>query len=186
MHQPPALLEAAEDVARLLQGQSVEAVVIGAVALAAYHYVRQTEDVDLEINASAKTLKNLTQILQKAGYPATLRLADAEDPLGGVIDIEIPAGYLQIISFAGRFPAVIEDAVRSAQTTIRQGSQLKLVPLPHLIALKLYAGGHKSKADIIELLARNPTLDLGEVRQLCQTYQLGGLEELIEEAGLLG
>ena len=34
--------------------------------------------------------------------------------------------------------------------------------------------------------ARNPTLDLGEVRQLCQTYQLGGLEELIEEAGLLG
>jgi hypothetical protein len=173
-------------VARLLKGQSVEAVVIGAVALAAYHYVRQTEDVDLGINASAKTLKNLKQILQKAGYPATLRLADAEDPLGGVIDIEIPAGYLQIISFAGRFPAVIEDAVRSAQTTIRPGSQLKLVPLPHLIALKLYAGGHKSKADIIELLARNPTLDLGEVRQLCQTYQLGGLEELIEEAGLLG
>ena len=60
------------------------------------------------------------------------------------------------------------------------------MPLSHLIALKLYAGGHKSKADIIELLARNPTLDLGEVRQLCQTYQLGGLEELIEEAGLLG
>jgi len=64
------------------------------MALAAYHYVRQTEDVNLGVNASAKTLKNLTQILQKARYPATLRLADAKDPLGGVIDIEIPAGYL--------------------------------------------------------------------------------------------
>jgi len=63
VHQPPSLLEAAEDLARLLQGQRVEAVVIRAVALAAYHYVRQTEDVDMEINASAKTLKNLTQIL---------------------------------------------------------------------------------------------------------------------------
>ena len=109
---------------------------------------------------------------------------DDQDPLGGVIDIETPNGFLQIISFAGRFPAVIEDAVRSAQTTIRPGSRLKLVPLPHLIALKLYAGGHKSKADIVEVLSRNPQLPLGEVRQLCRKYRLEGLEELIAEAGL--
>lgn len=184
MEKPGALLQAAEDVVGLLQGQKVEAVVIGAVALAAYHYVRQTEDIDLGINASVQTLENLTQTLQKAGYPAALRLPDAQDPLGGVIDIETPQGFLQIISFADRFPAVIQDAIDSTRTAIRPGSRLKLVPLPHLIALKLYAGGHKSKADIVEVLSRNPSIDLREVRQLCQKYQLGGLEDLIEEAGL--
>ena len=186
MAQPPALLQAAEDVVGLLEGQKIEAVVIGAVALAAYQYVRQTEDIDLGINAPVKTLEHLKQVLQKAGYHAVLRLPDDQDPLGGVIDIETTHGLLQIISFADRFPAVIEDAVRSAQNAIRPGSRLKLVPLPHLIALKLYAGGHKSKADIVEVLSRNPSLPLEEVRQLCRKYQLEGLDDLIAEAGLPG
>ena len=55
------------------------------------------------------------------------------------------------------------------------------MPIPLLIALKLYAGGHKSKADIIELLVRNPDLELDEVRSACARYGLGGLEELIVE-----
>jgi hypothetical protein len=61
-------------------------------------------------------------------------------------------------------------------------SPLKIVPIPHLIALKLQAGGHKSKADIIELPVRNPDLELDEVRSVCARYGLGGLEELITES----
>lgn len=61
-------------------------------------------------------------------------------------------------------------------------SPLRLVPIPHLIALKLYAGGHKSKADIVELITRNPELDLEEVRKLCAGYRLKGLGELVREA----
>ena len=91
-------------------------------------------------------------------------------------------GLVQIISFAGRFPAVIEDAVRLSTLVVREDSPLKIVPIPHLIALKLYAGGHKSKADIIELLVRNPDLELDEVRSVCARYGLGGLEELIAES----
>lgn len=56
------------------------------------------------------------------------------------------------------------------------------MPIPHLIALKLYAGRHKSKADIVELLARNPDIDLDEVRALCNRYRLRGLARLIAEA----
>jgi len=91
---------------------------------------------------------------------------------------------LQIISFAGRFSAVIEDALEASTLRVRQGSPLKIVPLPHLIALKLYAGGHKSQADIVELLQRNSGLDIDTVRALCRKYRLSGLEELIEEADL--
>ena len=100
----------------------------------------------------------------------------------GVTDVSGSFGLVQIVSFSGRFPAVIEDAVRLATLVVREDSPLKIVPIPHLIALKLYAGGHKSKADIIELLARNPDLELDEVRSVCVRYGLGGLEELIAES----
>ena len=40
------IFDAAEDVLEILGSQRIEAVVIGAVALAAYRYVRQTQDLD--------------------------------------------------------------------------------------------------------------------------------------------
>ena len=180
------ILRAAEEILHCLHAHQVDAVVIGAVALAAHRYVRQTEDLDLGVNASVRKLHELTDSLRKAGYQAELHEPDADDPLGGVIDIEGPFGFIQIISYADKFPAVIDDALREARLTARPGSPLKLVPLPHLIALKLYAGGTKSKADVLELLMRNPELDVEVLRELCQTYRLRGLEELITEARSAG
>lgn len=182
MDDPETLLRAAEDVLGILKRHRVDAVVIGAVALAAYRYVRQTDDLDLGVNAETPTLRAVAETLRQSGYATELREPDADDPLGGVIDVTGPFGLVQIVSFAGRFPAVIEDAVRAARIVVREGSPLRLAPIPQLIALKLYAGGHKSKADIVELLARNPELDLAEVRAACKRYHLAGLEELIAEA----
>jgi hypothetical protein len=177
-----AILRAAEEILDCLHAHQLDAVVIGAVALAAHRYVRQTEDLDLGVNANVRKLRELTDSLRKAGYQAELHEPDADDPLGGVIDVSGRFGLVQIISYAGRFPAVIEDALRLSSLVVREGSPLKIVPIPHLIALKLYAGGHKSKADIIELLVRNPDLDLADVRAVCTRYLVGGLDELIAEA----
>lgn len=182
MNDPDALLSAAETVAAILKEHEIDAVIIGAVALAAHHYVRQTEDLDLGINAPLPKLRQLTEAFLQAGFQAELREPGTEDPLGGVIDVRGSFGLVQIVNFADRFPAVIDDAVRSSTVVAREGSALCLVPIPHLIALKLYAGGHKSKADIIELIARNPGLDLEAVRNLCAGYRLSGIDELIDEA----
>lgn len=182
MSRPDDLLRTAEEVLAVLARHHLDAVVIGAVALAAHHYVRQTEDLDLGVNADVPTLRAVVASLREAGFEAELREPDATDPLGGVIDVSGRFGLIQIISYAGRFPAVIEDAVRLATLVVREGSPLKIVPIPHLIALKLYAGGHKSKADIIELLVRNPDLDLDEVRAVCARYLIGGIDELIAES----
>jgi hypothetical protein len=182
MNDPEAILHAAEAIADILKRHRIDAVVIGAVALAAYHYVRQTDDIDLGVNADLPTLRAVVESLLQAGFTAELREPDGDDPLGGVIDVTGPFGLLQIISFAGRFPAVIEDALKDAQLVVRAGSILRLAPIPQLIALKLYAGGHKAKADIVELLARNPNLDLGVVRAACARYRLSGIEELIADA----
>src|SRR5690606_6199820 len=116
---------------------------IGAIALAAHHYVRQTEDLDFGINASLPKMRQLTESFRKAGFQVDFREPDAEDPLGGVIDVRGPFGLVQIVNFENRFPAVIADAVRASTLVVREGSSLRLVPIPHLIALKLYAGGYK-------------------------------------------
>ena len=182
MNQPDALLIAAEEVVSILRGHGIDAVVIGAVALAAHHYVRQTEDLDLAVDAGPATMLAVVRSLEQVGYTAQFRAPDAEDPLGGVTDVTGPFGLIQIISFAERFPAVVEDAVRESSLVVRAGSALRIAPLPHLVALKLYAGGFKSKADIVELLTRNPDADLPLIRRVCDRYRLGGLDELIEEA----
>ena len=80
-----------------------------------------------------------------------------------------------------RFPAVIQDAIRDSTMLLRPGSALKLAPLPQLVALKLYAGGLKSKADILELLRHNPAADLHDIMTTCQRYRLHGLEEIMAE-----
>jgi hypothetical protein len=77
---------------------------------------------------------------------------------------------------------VIEDAIIEATLAVRPESPLRVAPLPHLVALKLYAGGFKSKADVVELLRRNADADLNVVSRLCEKYRLRGLSELLEEA----
>lgn len=62
-----------------------------------------------------------------------------------------PGGLVQIISFEDRFPAVIRDALNGEDVRISPDSRLRVVPIPQLVALKLCAGGWKSKADIIDV-----------------------------------
>jgi hypothetical protein len=142
--------------------------------VAAYRYIRQTDDIELGVHADLPTLRRIVTSLHESGFAAVLREPDGDDPLGGVIDVTGSFGLVQIVSYADRFPIVIEDAVRGASLVVREGSPLRIVPLPQLVALKLYAGGMKSKSDIVELLARNPDCDLAEVERVCTSYRLRG------------
>lgn len=182
MTDPDAIIRAAEEIADVLQSQGVASVVIGAVALAAHGYVRFTEDLDLGVNTDLVTLRHVAEVLRTAGFDVVLREPDGDDPLGGVVDVRGPFGLVQIVNYGGRFPAVIDGGVAAADVVIRSGSQLRIVPLPHLVALKLYAGGTKSRADIVELLSRNPDADMTAIRDLCQSWRLRGLDPLIDEA----
>jgi hypothetical protein len=174
-------LRAAERVVSLLAEHGIPAVVIGAVALAAHRYVRHTEDIDLGVDADLPGMRTLTAALKTDGFQAELHEPDGNDPLGGVIDIRGDFGLVQVVSFADRFPAAIRDALAGEVVPIRPGSELRLVPLPQLVALKLYAGGLGSKADIVELLRRNPDADLDGIRATCRRYRLRGLDAILAE-----
>jgi hypothetical protein len=148
MTDPDEVIRAAEEVTGILESRGVGALVIGAVALAAHGYVRFTEDLDLGVNTDLGTLNQVADALQTAGFEVELREPDGQDPLGGVVDVRGPFGLIQIVNYGGRFPAVIDGGLAAADTVIRSGSRLRIVPLPHLVALKLYAGGNRGRERI--------------------------------------
>lgn len=109
-------------------------------------------------------------------FEVELRLPDGNDPLGGVIDVRFPgAALVHVVNFDKSsgigFPAGILDAVAQAQKLSAQSS-LKVADLNSLIALKLYAGGAKSKLDVLELIARNQRFDMDGLRLRCEKYRL--------------
>ncbi len=183
MEAVPDLLTEAETVEMLAEKHGISLCVIGAMALAAYHYVRTTADLDLAGNIAVNDLVEFSETLKAKGYIVELRKPDAEDPLGGVLDIMTPAGLIQVISFADRFPAVIQEGQQEADFVVRENSRLKILPLAYLVVLKLYAGGLKSKADIYEVLSRNPGENLDRIEELCSKYRIRGFSEIRRELG---
>lgn len=171
----------AERIAGLLAEDGAECLVIGAVALAAHGYIRFTRDVDLGVDAGVSEMVRLTSKLRANGYDALFHEPDGDDPLGGVIDIEGPFGLVQIVSFGGRFPAAIRDGLAGEGVCISSGSCLRVAPIPQLVALKLYAGGLKSLADVVELLRRNPSVDLSQIAEVCRRYRIRGWGRVMEE-----
>jgi hypothetical protein len=179
------ILHTAEQVSALLAKSGIPSFVIGAVALAAHRYIRFTQDLDLAVDADVELMRKITSDLYLAGYEAVFYEPDATDPLGGVIDISGAFGLVQIISFSDRFPIVIHESLAEREIFMHSGSSLRVMPIPQLIALKLYAGGHKAKSDIIELLKRNPGYDRAEITQTMKRYRLRGIAAIWKEMDLL-
>jgi hypothetical protein len=171
---PPAdrTLEMAIRVSRILDGLGVPNALIGAAALAVHGYPRATEDIDLAVATDPFSTLSEAQrrIAAELHVDTKLVTPDSEDSLGGVLTVT-GEGFdpIQVVNFhnpLGDHPNPGDDAIRTATPGLVAGTTLRVVDLPHLVALKLYAGGYKSRLDILELLERNaaaPRQDIGEI-----------------------
>jgi hypothetical protein len=102
--------------------------------------------IDLGVNADLPTLWVVADSLRRVGYAVDLREPDITDPLGGVIDVSGSFGLIQIVSFAGRFPAVVDDAGRPCHEVFwgqgwpqvaSRGSRVNLSYCDHAVARNL-------------------------------------------------
>jgi len=175
-------LEVADDVAASCDALGIGTAVIGAAALAVHNYSRATVDFDLATDVDPfRILPRLVKALEEKGYAVELVEPDAQDPLGGVLNITGPGfSMVQVVNFENplsnaRTPATA--AIKNAESGRIEGTRLRTVTLADLVALKLYAGGAKSQLDVIELLARNQPVDLDNVRRVCAA---AGLEPELE------
>lgn len=171
----PTLALAAE-VAAALESKGVRSAVIGAVALAVRGYPRATEDVDLATVTDPRTvLQEMVRDLRARGYEAELAMPDAEDARGGVLTVRAPdSDPVQVVNYFNPWTgwvAVGKQAVETAEANVLPG--LAVVDAPHLVALKLYAGGRKSELDILELLDRLSPEERARVRTVCEALGFG-------------
>lgn len=167
-----------------LREQGCETLLIGAVALAAHGYARNTEDIDLAVAVPPRRLAVLAEILRTEGRRVELSEADGQDPLGGVITIDASGALpVQIVNFdnspAGGFPALVRDSWTRGSPP-PEGLCGRLPQPEDLILFKLYAGGPKSELDILELLTRC-RVDLALVSERAHGYGLSReLAQLLE------
>lgn len=174
---PRQTIHSAEQVTDLLEKNGVPSVVIGALALAAHGYVRATVDLDLAIAVDPAEMPRLARALRGAGVNVVSHeTPEPQDPLGGVLNLRVPgAATIQVVNFdnspANGFPRLVRDALASS-VPMGPGTRLRAADLFSLIGFKLYAGGPKSRLDILELLDCNKSLDLAALRAWCKERRL--------------
>lgn len=163
----------AEEVATELERVEAQPLIIGAVAMAARGYPRETRDLDFAVNLPVERLREVAQAFSERGLDSELKEPDGDDPLGGVLRIKSGRELVEVVSFdnppSGGFPRLVTDALESA-TKIEGLPGLVAAPID-LILFKLYAGGPKSRNDILHLL-EVVELDLDEITRRAKTARI--------------
>ena len=184
MNRSQRTFEMAERVAEALEGCGARGAVIGAIALAVHGYPQATRDSVLATIAGdpSTTFRLVRNVLEAEGLAVDIEWPDDSDPLGGVMTVR-REGFdpVQVVNFFNPSNPQRQspggEAVRDALESVFDGSSLRVVDLPHLVALKLYAGDRKSELDVLELLEHNPDADIERIRAVCRAF---GLEERLD------
>jgi sugar/nucleoside kinase (ribokinase family) len=179
-------LSVAQAIVASLRETGTASAVIGAIALAFHGYARATQDVDLATHVDPRTvLRDIARTLQQQGYTTRLILPDVEDPLGGVLTVTgDDFDAVQVVNFYNPWAAANnpgESSIQAAAASI-PGYDLPVVDVPHLVALKLYAGGPRNQSDVLELIERNRDVDRIEIRRVCEQFDLvAEIDEMLRD-----
>lgn len=175
---PAEILSVADRVTRALSEAQIPNVLIGAAAMAIHGYVKSTAGVDLATAVEpTSALARIARRLAEEGLDAEYIHPDPDDPLGGVIRTWVTAeSTVDVVNFLNPYRAGVESLLRDGLANApaaQEGSPLRVMPLTHLIGLKLYAGGPQSVADVAELIRINGVPE-AELRSFLARF---GLEE---------
>jgi hypothetical protein len=138
-------------VAAELERAGIACALCGAGALAVHGVARSTYDIDL-LTTDPRTLHDATwRALAATGAHAEIRRGDDDDPLRGVVRVT-ENGERPVDVIVGRhaWQAAVVDAARPSRML---GTDVRVVDVPSLILLKLYAGGPQDLWDIEQLMA---------------------------------
>ena len=140
-----------EPVVRTLGGLGASYALVGGHALAARGYPRSTVDIDLLTTDPSVLDPALWRALETEGATVDCRRGDDDDPLAGVVHIELADGT-DVDVVVGRWKW--ETQLISRAEVLPFGSSDIPVPLTSdLILLKLAAGGSLDLRDAAALLA---------------------------------
>jgi hypothetical protein len=168
------------DIADLLNDLRIPYAVVGAFAVSFHGIPRATNDADTVIwlKESGKTEKDLSQRLTQEGYRVESRSAEADDPVAGVVAVEDKHDNRVdlLLGIRGMEPNA------PARATVLDSS-LRFIGLEDLVAMKVFAGGHRDLEDVNGILqVSGRHLNVVLLRQLAARYGaevLARVEEIL-------
>jgi len=138
-------------VLRVLDGLGVAVALIGAHAMAARGYARFTADIDLLTTDSRVLDPRVWVALVDEGASVDARRGDHDDPLAGVVHIQLAEGT-DIDVIVGRW-AWQRAIVDRAEPLPIMDAVLRVPRVGDLVLLKLSAGGYVDRQDAAAMLA---------------------------------
>lgn len=133
-------------IAERLRSGGVSFAVVGAAAMSARGFPRQTLDFDL-LTLDRRVLQ--LPFWRGLGTVPQIRTGDAEDPLAGVVRFLDP----EVDVIVGRYGWQAEALERAEELQVGGGHRLPVVMLADLILLKLFAAGYRDAADVGMMLS---------------------------------
>jgi predicted nucleotidyltransferase len=172
------------DVIALLRSEGIDYAVIGAMAASVHGSVRASLDADAITFMTPQAAALLERRFSAAGFGATLRTGDPDDPIPALLALTDSHGNRVDLLVGLR--GLDRRALDRTLEVPFQGVSLRVVGREDFIAMKVYAGGPQDLADAAAALARSPTsLDLSLLRGLAGGYgrhALEALEKLLERS----
>lgn len=142
-------------VREILDRSGARFVLIGAAAIALRGHPRFTQDTDFFTTDRRVLQESFWEAL--TGEPVEIRIAEADDPLGGVVRIGTLPNRVDVIVGKWKWE---RDLIERSQPMDAFGGVVLVPSRSDLILLKLAAGGYKDLVDAAALLALGPRQEL--------------------------
>jgi predicted nucleotidyltransferase len=137
-------------VSEVLKARGIPHVLVGASALTIHGINRSTLDVDLFTLDRACLDPLMWEALAAEGVSVDVRKGDPDDPLAGVVRLEVPPELpLDVVVGKHRWQ---QRAIERAEPATFLGVRIPVLRGVDLILLKLFAGGPQDAWDIQQLL----------------------------------
>jgi hypothetical protein len=148
---------------RIADALGEDGVLVGGLAVAAWGYVRATDDVDFVAQLPARVV---LERLDAAGVPSRIR--KGAGPLDDGVEWCV-RGEIEGVVFDVLPPVVPLHLERAVEVRLSKGSMVRVVDLDGLLRLKLKAGGPQDLLDAAQLLRKHPER-LEDVRPVAEAY----------------
>lgn len=136
------------DVVNVLSKLKISYAVVGALAASFYGIIRASMDADAVISFQGNkgNCELLLSELRKAGFNATQRQGNIDDPVVGVINVEdcYHNRVDLLLGIRGMKADIFSRTVNSAFL----GSRIRIVSVEDFIAMKIFAGGPQDIEDV--------------------------------------
>ncbi len=133
------------DAVDVLRSENVDYLVIGAFALSVHGVIRGSSDVDALLYISEQRLAKLRRVFEQAGFKATVRRGDADDPIPIMLVLTDP--YNNQVDLLGGLRGLDPLVFARAIEVPFRGENLRVVGREDFIAMKCFAGGPQDVVD---------------------------------------